>query len=69
MFTKTLDNQELEGAARAGLEERGHIWSRQEFKVENNVSVAEFTSRAEKWVGKWREEDTSVRVNGNEGFA
>ncbi len=52
MFTKTLDNQELEGAARAGLEERGPIWSRQEFKVENNVSVAEFTSRAEKWVGK-----------------
>ncbi len=39
-------------AARAGLEERGHIRSRQEVKVENKVSVAAFTSRAEKWVGE-----------------
>ncbi len=34
------------------------------------MSVAEFTSRAEKWVGEGREEDTTEdRVKGNEGFA
>ncbi len=55
----TSDNQGLEGAAHAGLEERGHIWSRQEVKVEHKVSVAVFTSRAEKWVGEGREEDTT----------
>ncbi len=44
---------------RAGLEERGHIWSRQEVKVEHKVSVAVFTSRAEKGVGEGREEDTT----------
>ncbi len=59
MFTKTSDSQELEGAARADLEERGHIWSRQEVKVEHKMSVAAFTSRAEKWVGEEREEDTT----------
>ncbi len=32
------DSQKLEGAARAGLEERGHILSRQEVKVEHSVS-------------------------------
>ncbi len=52
-------------AARAGLEERGHIWSRQEVKVEHKVSVAVFRSRAEKWVGEGREEDaTEVRYEG-----
>ncbi len=56
---RTSDNQGLEGAACAGLEERGHIWSRQEVKVENKVSVAAFTSRADKWVGEGREEDTT----------
>ncbi len=33
--------------------------SRQEVKVEHKVSVAAFTSRAEKWVGEGREEDTT----------
>ncbi len=56
---RTSDNQVLEGAARSGLEERGHIWSRQEVKVENKVSVAAFTYRTEKWVGEGREEDTT----------
>ncbi len=56
---RTSDSQELEGAARAGLEERGNILSRQEVKVENKVSVAEFTSRAKIWVGEGREEDTT----------
>ncbi len=56
---RTLDNQELEGAARAGLEERGQMLSRQEVKVEHKVSVAAFTSRDEKWVGEGREEDTT----------
>ncbi len=56
---RTSDNQGLEGAACAGLEEGGHTWSRQEVKVENKVSVAAFTSRAEKWVGEGREEDTT----------
>jgi len=67
---RTSDNQGLEGAACAGLEDRGHIWSRQEVKVENKVSVAAFTSRADKWVGEGREEDTTedVRVKGNKGF-
>ncbi len=51
---RTSDNQGSEGAIRAGLEERGHIWSRQEVKVENEVSVAAFTSRTEKWVGEER---------------
>ncbi len=31
----------------------------QEVKVEHKVSVAAFTSRNEKWVGKGREEDTT----------
>ncbi len=52
-------HQGLERAARAGLEVRGYIWSRQEVKVEHKVSVAAFTSRAEKWVGEGREEDTT----------
>ncbi len=56
---RTSDNQGLEGAARAGLEERGQISSRQEVKVEHKVSVAAFTSRDEKWVGEGREEDTT----------
>ncbi len=56
---RTSDSQGLEGAARAGLEERGHILSRQEVKVMHKVSVAAFTSRAEKWVGEGREEDTT----------
>ncbi len=46
-------------SSRAGLEERGHILSRQEVKVEHKVSVAAFTSRDEKWVGEGREEDTT----------
>ncbi len=56
---RTSDNQGLEGAARAGLEERGQMSSRQEVKVEHKVSVAAFTSRDEKWVGEGREEDTT----------
>ncbi len=59
---RTSDSQELEGVARAGLEERGHILSRQEVKVEHKVSVAAFTSRAEKWVGEGREEDTTEEL-------
>ncbi len=51
---RASDNQGLEGAARAGLEERGHILSKQEVKVEHKVSVAAFTSRDEKWVGEER---------------
>ncbi len=54
---RTSDNQELEGAACAGLDERGQMSSRQEVKVEHKVSVAAFTSRDEKCVGEWREED------------
>ncbi len=38
---------------------RDDILSRQEVKVERNVSVAAFTSRAEKCVGEGREEDTT----------
>ncbi len=49
----------LEGAVRAGLEERGQMSSRQEVKVEHKVSVAAFTSRDEKLVGEGREEDTT----------
>ncbi len=56
---RTLDNQGLEGAARAGLEERGQMSSRQEVKVEHKVSVAAITSRDKKWVGEGREEDTT----------
>ncbi len=55
---RTSDNQGLEGAVRAGLEERGQMSSRQEVKVEHKVSVAAFTSRNEKWVDEGREEDT-----------
>ncbi len=55
---RTSDNQGLEGTARAGLEERGQISSRQEVTVQHKVSVAAFTSRVEKWVGEGREEDT-----------
>ncbi len=62
---RTSDNQGSEGAARAGLEERGQMSSRQEFKVEHKVSVAAFTSRDQKWVGKGREEDsTEERLEG-----
>ncbi len=62
---RTSDSQEIEGAARAGLEERGHILSRQEVKVVHRVTVAVFTSRAEKCVGEGREEDTTeVRCEG-----
>ncbi len=46
---RTSDNQGLEGAARASLEKRGQISSRQEVRVEHKVSVAAFTSRVEKW--------------------
>ncbi len=49
----------LEGAERAGLEERGQMLSRQEVKVKHKVSVAAFTSRDKKWVGEGREEDTT----------
>ncbi len=35
------------------------MWSRQEVKGEHKMSVAVFTSRAEKWVGDGREEDTT----------
>ncbi len=56
---RTSDSQELVGAGRAGLEERGQILSRQEVKVEHKVSVAALTSRAEKWLGERREEDTT----------
>ncbi len=54
-----IHNQGLEGAVRAGLEERGQMSSRQEVKLEHKVSVAAFTSRDEKWVGDGREEDTT----------
>ncbi len=56
---RTSDNQGLEGAVRAGLEERGQMSSRQVVKVEHKVSVAAFTSRDEKCVGEGREEDTT----------
>ncbi len=62
---RTSDNLELEGAVRAGLDEKGQMSSRQEVKVEHKVSVAAFTSRFEKWVGEGREEDTTeVRWKG-----
>ncbi len=64
---KTWDSQEFEGAARAGLEEKGHIWSRQEVKVEHKVSIAVFTSRAEKLVGEGREENTTEERCEGEG--
>ncbi len=54
---RTSDNQGLEGAVRAGLDERGQMLSRQEVKVEDKVSVAAFTSRDEEWVGEGREKD------------
>ncbi len=59
---RTSDNQELEGAARACLEERGQMLSRQEVKVEHKVSVAAFTYRVDKWVGEIREEDTTEEI-------
>ncbi len=48
------------------------VWRREDIygldkkvKVENKVSVTVFTSRAEKWVGEGREEDTTeVRCEG-----
>ncbi len=46
---RTSDNQGLEGAVRAGLEESGQMSFRQVVKVEHKVSVAVFTSRDEKW--------------------
>ncbi len=55
----TSDNQGLEVAVRAGLENRGQMSSRQEVNVEHKVSVAAFTSRDERWVGEGREEDTT----------
>ncbi len=65
---RTSDNQGLEGAACAGLEERGHILSRQVVKVEHKVSVAAITFRDEKWVGEGREEDTTdERFEGERG--
>ncbi len=64
MLTKKMDNQELEGAACAVLDERGQMLSRQDVKVEHKVSVAAFTSRYEKWVGEGREEDTTRRKMG-----
>ncbi len=63
---RTSDNQELEGAARAGLEEREQMSSRKEVKVDHKVSVAAFTSRDEKWAGKERKEDTTEK--GSVGF-
>ncbi len=46
---RTSDNQGLEGAARAGLEERGQIPSRQEVKVEIKCSV-----HIQSWeMGRW----------------
>ncbi len=45
---RTSDKQRLEGAVRAGLEEREQMSSRQEVKVEHKVSIAAFTSRDEK---------------------
>ncbi len=59
----------LEGAVHAVLEERGHMLSRQEVKVEHKVSVAAF--RDDKWVGEGGEEDTSEedgRKKGSVGF-
>ncbi len=47
-------NQGLEGAVRAGLEERGQMSSRQEVMVEHKVSVAAFTFRDEKLVDEGR---------------
>ncbi len=65
---RTSDNQGLEGAVRAGLEERGQMSSRQEVKVEHKLSVAAFTSRDEKCVGEGREEDnTEERWGGGGG--
>ncbi len=64
---RTSDNQGLEGAARAGLEERGQMSSRQEVKVEHKVSVAAFTPRDVKWVGEGREEDTTEERRGGKG--
>ena len=51
---RTSDNQGLEGVARAGLEERGQIMSREEVRVEHRVSVAVFTSRDENCEGGGR---------------
>lgn len=56
---RTSNNQGLEGVARAGLEERGQISSKQEVKVEHKVSVAVFTSRDENCEGEGREDDTA----------
>ncbi len=58
-FITSRVDQGLEGAVRAGLEERGQMSSRQVVKVEHKVSVAAFTSRDEKCVGEGREEDTT----------
>lgn len=55
----TSDSQGLEGVARAGLEDRGHILSRQEVKVEHKVSVAVLTSIEENCVGEGREDETA----------
>ncbi len=56
---RTSDNEGLEGAVRASLEERGQMSSRQEAKVEHKVSIAAFTSRDEKLVDEGREEYTT----------
>ena len=45
--------------ARAGLDDRGQMLSRDEVKVEHRVSVAVFTSRDENCVGEGREDDTA----------
>lgn len=45
---------------------REDIWSRQKVKVENNVSIATFTSRAEKLVSEEREEDTTEEISEGE---
>ncbi len=66
---RTSDNQGLEGAVRAGLEERGQMSSRQEVKVEHKVSVAAFSSRDEKCVGEGREEDTTEERQGGRAGA
>jgi len=43
--------------ARAGLEERGQIMSKEVVKVEHKVSVAVFTFRDDNFEGEGREDD------------
>ena len=56
---RTSDNQGLEVVARAGLEDRGQMLSKEEVRMEHKVSVAVFTSRDEKCEGEGREDDTA----------